>query len=99
VLPPSLDLKSNPNKKLVCSVFHIVFKLFFGPEEGGENIPPKHLLNYNGLHSVTTQKIELFITISVRPSNGRDSKKERNMLRNKMCVGVNRVEVAQIKSQ
>jgi hypothetical protein len=56
--------------------------LFFGPEDGGEYIPPKHLLTFNGLHGVISQKIELFITIAVRTSNGTDIKKEISMLRN-----------------
>jgi hypothetical protein len=32
-------------------------------------MPPKHRLTLNGLHGALSQKIDLFITIAVRPSN------------------------------
>jgi hypothetical protein len=37
--------------------------LLFIAEDGGDDVPPKRLLNFNGLHGVVIQKMELFILI------------------------------------
>jgi hypothetical protein len=42
--------------------------LYFDPEDGGD-VPPKSPLAFNGLHSVISQKIELFIITAVGTSN------------------------------
>jgi hypothetical protein len=41
--------------------------LFFDPEDDGD--PPKCWLTFNRLHSVISQKTELFITTAVGTSN------------------------------
>jgi hypothetical protein len=43
--------------------------LFFNPEDGGDIFFPKQRLAFNGLHSVISQKTELFIITAVRASH------------------------------
>jgi hypothetical protein len=38
-------------------------------EDGGGHVPPKRPVNFNGLHGVISQKIELFIATALRTSN------------------------------
>jgi hypothetical protein len=56
---------------LQSTCFHAGFllALFFDPEDGGDYVPPKHRLTFNGLHGVISQKIVLSVTIAVRTSN------------------------------
>jgi hypothetical protein len=49
------------SEERVTSIFRV--------EESWRYVPQKCRLNFNGLHSVIFQKIELFITIAVRNSN------------------------------
>jgi hypothetical protein len=44
----------------------LLLGLFFDFENGGEVVPPKRQLTFNGLHGVISQRIELFIATSVR---------------------------------
>jgi hypothetical protein len=34
--------------------------LFFDPEKWRRHVPPKRLLNFNGLHGIISQKVEFF---------------------------------------
>jgi hypothetical protein len=54
-----------------CYLLHAGFLLglYFDPEDEGDMFPAKCLLTFNGLHGVISQKIELFITTAVGPSN------------------------------
>jgi hypothetical protein len=52
----------------VASRAGFLLGLFFDPEDRGD-VPPKRLLTFKGLHSVISQKIELFITTAVGTSN------------------------------
>jgi hypothetical protein len=51
-------------RALLATCFMLVscFAYFFGlyPEDGGRNVPLKRQLIFNGLHSIISQKIELF---------------------------------------
>jgi hypothetical protein len=40
--------------------------LFFDREDGGDTVPPKRERTLNGIHNVTSQNTELFITTDVR---------------------------------
>jgi hypothetical protein len=42
-------------------------RIFFNPEDGGD-VSPKRRLTFNGLHSIISQKVVLFITTAVRTS-------------------------------
>jgi hypothetical protein len=64
MLPLSLGLKGKPIS--ASSLLHTDFLCFFSPDNG--NMFLKRL-NFNRLHGITSQKIELFITTAVRTSN------------------------------
>jgi hypothetical protein len=49
----------------LCQNFRLIF---FDAEDGDRYVPTKRRLNFNGLHGVISQKIELFITSAVRTS-------------------------------
>jgi hypothetical protein len=52
---------------LLTRWFHA--RLILPPSRWRILVPPKRMLTYNGLDSVRSQKIELFITTAVRTSN------------------------------
>jgi hypothetical protein len=47
-----------------CFQAGFLLSLFFDPEDGG-NVPLKRQLTFNGLHSVISQKIAVFVNISL----------------------------------
>jgi hypothetical protein len=61
-------LFSRPRALLaICFIAGFLLGLF-DSEDGGD-VPPKHLLTFNGLQGVLSQNIVLFITTAVRISN------------------------------
>jgi hypothetical protein len=62
------------NHRESCSASHLLQRWFFDwlilwPWRWRWHDPAKRLLNFNGLHVVTSQKIEIFITTAVRTSD------------------------------
>jgi hypothetical protein len=57
----------SPSSCKACCLLHAGFLtgLLFNPEDGGYIFLPKHQLTFSRLHSVISEKIELFIITTV----------------------------------
>jgi hypothetical protein len=64
-----------------CFYIGFLLGVLFDPEYGGD-VLPKRQLTFNGLHGITSQKMVLFITTSVRTSNPTYEKKKKKTARN-----------------
>jgi hypothetical protein len=66
--PPSSGLKSKPSKQQ-ASFMLISFMAYYSTLKVRQYVPLKHQMSFSGLYGVIPQKIELFITTTVRTSN------------------------------
>jgi hypothetical protein len=68
----SVDVKKNEESDSVCWLLHVGLLLALRtlqPRIYKRHVRPKCQLTFNGLHSVVSQKIELFVTTAMETSN------------------------------